>query len=174
MSSFQYTAAISEFDATPEAIHSLLSIWHNLKASGSFPLKSELDPVTFKNFLGRLCVVDIQHEPLDFIYRLDGTEISAASNEDLAGCSILKGTPNEIYQSHFEEFKIALDTAKPMVWQISYVVPESEFDYYRVILPFSRDKQSISSKPDLFITYCHSRTSDTGSFKFFRQLSTVQ
>ncbi len=174
MSSFEYISAVKDFDDAPEAIRSLLSIWHRLKADHNYPFKSELDPIEFKGFLGRLCVIDITQDPLDFIYRLDGTEISAASNEDLAGQSILKGTPSEIYQSHFEEFKVTFEAAKPMLWQISYVVPECEFDYYRVMLPFSRDIQSTSSKPDLFITYCHSRTSDTGSFKSFRQLSTVQ
>ncbi|MEH6629484.1 MAG: PAS domain-containing protein [Halopseudomonas aestusnigri] len=174
MSSFEYKSAIKDFDDAPEVIRSLLGIWHRLKSDNTFPLKSELDPTEFKGFLGRLCVIDIIQDPIDFIYRLDGSEISAASNEDLAGQSILKGTPSKIYQSHFEEFKVTFDAAKPMVWQISYIVPESKFDYYRVMLPFSRDKQSTSSKPDLFISYCHSRTSDTGSFNTFRQLPTVQ
>ncbi|OUS12311.1 hypothetical protein A9Q97_06160 [Rhodospirillales bacterium 47_12_T64] len=171
MSSYQYHSSLSEFIDAPEEVQNLLGIWKRLKSENNFPLKSELNPVNFRDFLGRLCVVEIKQDPLDFLYRLDGTEISASSNEDLAGHSLLDGTPKEIYQKHFAEFKTTFEAAKPVVWEVSYSIDEGDYHYLRVMLPFARDSLSTSKSPDFFITYCHSLISPTGSFDSYRQLS---
>ncbi|WP_419902977.1 PAS domain-containing protein [Kiloniella sp.] len=133
---------MTDIEDAPEDVINLLGIWKRLKAENKFPLKSELNPFDFRDYLGRLCIIEIQQDPLDFIYRLDGTEISAASNEDLAGQSILDGTPTPIYQKHFDEFKTTFETENPLLWEISYTVSEGDYHYLRVVLPFAHDHLS--------------------------------
>ena len=172
MTDYNYHAALADLDRAPQEIQTLLELWNRYRAGDRLPLKSKMDPVDFKTHLGRICVIEVLREPLDFIYRLDGTEISATSNEDLHSLSILDGTPAEVYQNHFQEFKITLEAAEPHLWHVRYSQIPQTFEYLRLMLPFTRTDNTAAALPDFFMTYCYSLSSSDGSFPTFRHLST--
>lgn len=178
MPSFEYRSSLVDLEKAPDEICRLLEIWNQHKPALGHPLKNEMNPSDYKDFLGRICVIEIQQDPLDFIYRLDGTEISAASNEDLYGKSILNGTPKEIYQHHYEEFQTTFKASAPNLWEIFYDTGE-KFNYYRLILPYAKDGNTKDNNtghqpPGYFITYCYSLISPDGGFDTFRQVSSYR
>ncbi|WP_020590478.1 PAS domain-containing protein [Kiloniella laminariae] len=171
MADYKYHAALVDLDSAPQEIQTLLDLWDLYRAENKLPLKRIMNPADFKTHLGRICIIEVLQQPLDFIYRLDGTEISATSNEDLHGLSILDGTPSEVYQNHFQEFKITLEAAEPRLWHVSYTLDPQSFEYLRLMLPFTRDDETAAAVPDFFMTYCYSLSSSDGSFPTFRHLS---
>ncbi len=165
-----YQSSLIETAPLPEDITRLLRIWNDHKPADGFPLKSEMNPADYKNFLGRICILEIQQKPLDFIFRLYGSEISAASPEDLCGKSLLEGTPREVYRRHFDEFESAYEAAAPQVWHVSYEA-EEPYDYYRLILPLAEDRNSSTKTPRFFLNFCYSLNSPQGTFHTYRDLS---
>ena len=92
---------------------------------------------------------------------------SSSSNEDLRGKSILDGTPSEIYQEHFEEFKITFEARIPQIWKIFYKEVET-CHYLRLILPFAQNNAAPEDSPSYFMTYCYSLLSPEGHFEASR------
>ncbi|MEH6629485.1 MAG: PAS domain-containing protein [Halopseudomonas aestusnigri] len=170
MQNSAYQSSLIDTGPVPEDITRLLKIWNDRKPAAGFPLKSEMNPVDYKFFLGRICILEIQQNPLDFIFRLYGSEISAASPEDLCGKSLLEGTPKEVYRRHFGEFESTFEAAIPQVWHVRYQAEES-YDYYRLILPFTKDGNPSAKSPYFFLTFCYSTNSPQGTFHTYRDLS---
>lgn len=170
-----YRSELIALDQAPEAIAKLHRWWSDARVNGdAMPLKATLNPFELKGYLGRVCILEIQHDPLDFIYRLDGSEISAACKEDLSGRSVRLGEPRIVYENHFEEFTRSYHAAKPQVWHIRFKDHFAEKNYLRLVLPYSRGESNgggQSAGPDYFLTYSHSLTSEDGSFEGYRRLS---
>ncbi|WP_419902975.1 hypothetical protein [Kiloniella sp.] len=59
-----YQSSLIETDQLPEDLSRLLKIWNDQKPADGFPLKNEMDPVDYKDFLGRICIIEIQQDPL--------------------------------------------------------------------------------------------------------------
>ncbi len=167
MPNYDYSSSLLDFSEAPDEILRILKIWQDHKPVQGNPYKSEMDPLRYRKHLGRFCVVEIQKDPLDFIYRLDGTEISSSSNEDLRGKSVLDGTPGEIYQNHFEEFQKTFEASIPQIWKIFYREAEA-CHYLRLILPFAENDAAPEDSPSYFMTYCYSLLSPEGHFKASR------
>lgn len=167
MANYDYSSSLLDFSDAPDEILRILKIWQDHKPAQGNPYKNEMDPLRYRKHLGRFCVVEVQKDPLDFIYRLDGTEISSSSNEDLRGKSVLDGTPSEIYQNHFEEFKITFQASAPQIWKIFYR-DEETCDYLRLILPYAQNNASAGDLPSYFMTYCYSLLTPEGHFEASR------
>jgi len=69
-------------------IAGLFGLWQRLRGTRRFPRRDELDILELKEWLGRLILYDVTHEPLDIRYRLVGSVIVQSYGEDLTGWSI--------------------------------------------------------------------------------------
>ena len=91
------------------------------------PGRSDLDPLDIPSILPHVYLVDVGHEPLDFSYRLLGTEIVKRSRRDYTGRRIAdlpdQKSPSQIWSLYR---KAVVDSA-PVTAMIPYVQVPGRF-----------------------------------------------
>ena len=161
MSSIHYKSTAADFETAPQLVTDLLAYWQSKCGdAGEIPRREDIQPWDIPRQLGRICVIDVTQDPLDFIYRLDGTEISGSSNEDLRGRSILEGTPKEIYVHVYDDLKQAFEAGKPTLTLIDYTHDSYRANHLRAVFPMSDN-----GNPTMLMTFSHSLLSPDGSFE---------
>ncbi|MGH6947344.1 MAG: hypothetical protein ACREDZ_08450 [Kiloniellales bacterium] len=128
------------------------------------PPKGAIVPWELPHHIGRLCLIEVVHEPLDFVYRLDGSNISSSSSEDLKDRSVLQGTPKFIYEHIFADLKASAEAGAPVLWRAFYAHDEVSYSYLRLVLPLTR-----KSRGDYLMTYSHSMDTPDGQFPATRR-----
>lgn len=66
-------------------VSATLAYWKSRRGKFRMPARSDLDPLEIPSLLSHLYLVDVSHDPLDFRYRLLGTEIVKRSCADYTG-----------------------------------------------------------------------------------------
>ncbi|MCG8355076.1 MAG: PAS domain-containing protein [Kiloniellales bacterium] len=133
-----------------ESCRELLDLWHRRCAGRPVPAPSDFPPEDLVAFLGRLCLFDVREEPLRFTLRLDGSEISERSGQDLTGRDILDLEPQPYARMVFDALSEALTTGRPVIHQCVAQI-QSRWYYQRVTLPLSTDGINI----DRMMTYAY-------------------
>lgn len=62
-----------------------LDYWKSRQGKYRMPARGDLDPLDIPSLLSHVYLVDVAHDPLDFRYRLLGTEIVKRSRSDYTG-----------------------------------------------------------------------------------------
>jgi hypothetical protein len=62
-----------------------LAYWHSKRAGRAMPRRRDIDPVDIPTLLPYVMLIDVLPQPLDFRYRLIGTEIRSISRRDYTG-----------------------------------------------------------------------------------------
>lgn len=139
-----------------------------MRGDAPLPRKAEFDPLQVPRALGHLCILEVKREPLDFVYRLDGTNVAAAANEDLSGRSILDGTPSWLCRQFFQDIEASIQSPTPTVWRIQMAHGHIDYDYLRLVLPFHDHRkpsdQGAADRIDALITLSYSLRDANGFF----------
>jgi hypothetical protein len=124
----------------PGIIDQALEYWNRLRAGRPMPARADLSPGDIPKLLPYVILMDVLHGPLDFRYRLIGTEIDRVCRRNYKGAKMSelpdKRSPNPIWLHHQE----AVETRAPVRRELSYVGPDG--DVKRVahcLMPFSAD-----------------------------------
>jgi hypothetical protein len=56
------------------AIREIFEYWNTKRGERKMPQRADIDPAEFKRHLPRIMLVDVSWDPLDFVYRLTGTD----------------------------------------------------------------------------------------------------
>jgi len=130
--------------AKPGVIDQALAYWNRIRAGRPMPARADLSPGDIPKLLPCVILMDVLHEPLDFRYRLIGTEIDRICHRNYKGAKMSelpdKRSPNPIWQHHQE----AVETRAPVRRALSYVGPDG--DVMRVehcVLPFSDSGKTV-------------------------------
>lgn len=68
----------------------MLQIWLEWKGGKVVPHKSQIDPIALgPSLLPNLAMLEMQDDGKDYLYRLVGTELSSATDQDFTGETIL-------------------------------------------------------------------------------------
>jgi hypothetical protein len=70
------------------SFHALVDHWRRKRGERAMPLRSEIDPVELKAYLGGLVMIECLPEQDDFRYRLIGTRIVQAYGRDSTGKTV--------------------------------------------------------------------------------------
>jgi PAS domain len=70
------------------AIARLYAYWDGKRHGRKMPARADIDPVEMREWLGRIILYDVLRDPLNFRYRLIGSQIVYAAGADLTGCLI--------------------------------------------------------------------------------------
>ena len=136
---------------SPALVQEILSYWESKKGDHSFPLKSDILPWELIKHIGQVCILEVMQNPEDYIYRLDGTTVTAATIENLTGDSILSAKPEDFAVSAFMDMSECYTRQEPILWQISMRHEKRQYDYLRLILPLSDTGDGIK----YLMTYSH-------------------
>lgn len=115
------------------------------EAGGIAPSWSEFNMLELPpELLPRICVVDIEHEPLNFIYRYWGTAITNLHHYDLSGKSVMDLTPPEYAQCIWDQYNKVFSTKQPHTFLTEVPLTEDYNTFYIAMrLPLSSNGRTI-------------------------------
>lgn len=129
---------------TSNIIEQALAYWQRIRAGREMPARADLNPGDIPKLLPFMILIDVLHDPLDFRYRLIGTEIDRIVVRNYKGVKFSelpdKKAPNPIWQHHQE----AVETRAPVRKELSYHGPDG--DVRRIehcLMPFSTEGKTI-------------------------------
>lgn len=144
----------------------ILTYWQDRCRGALWPRKSDIHPWDLKAKLGRLCILEVKRSPLDFIYRLDGSNIASVTQQDMTGRSVLTVAPEEYGKAIFDDLAEALEADAPLLWHVDLNLPPAVYPYQRLVLPLSAgDADEVTH----LMTYSHCLNSPDGAFPWFKR-----
>ena len=68
-----------------DSLRQALAYWESKRRGRPMPARRDLDPIEIPRLLPWVLLIDVLRDPLDFRYRLIGTEVVAVSRDDFTG-----------------------------------------------------------------------------------------
>lgn len=109
------------------------------------PSRADIDPVENPHLLPNLLLISVRHEPLDFYYRLIGTEIDRHSIQPNSWKWVSEIPHNAAPSRIFSTYKTVVETRAPTDRELPYVGPMKDFKHvHHVMMPLSDDGETVS------------------------------
>lgn len=124
-----------------ERLRAALRYWTSKCADGRLPSRRDFDPPTeVPRLLPHIVLVDVAHDPLDFRYRLVGTEVCSRVDADYTGVR-LTDLPHQRPGSRvWENATLVVEQRRPVFSDIPYVGADPDVRGYQdLLMPLSRD-----------------------------------
>jgi hypothetical protein len=122
----------------------LLELWTRKRGTRRAPARAEFDPPELKSVLSKLILMEVRHDPLDFLYRLSGTEIYDIHGMELTGKSVRELTPKPYGEAVWRDMAELVETWEPQYVQLEFVNRQDQSRSYLVLrLPLSSDGERI-------------------------------
>jgi len=130
----------------PDDIAALQTHWQELRGTRIAPARSDIDPAKLRAYLGYLCILEVCHEPADFIFSLFGSGIADFLHRDLSRRSVRDFQPAKLGQYIFEQLCNTVESRVPTVYrvEVAYDNPSRTSASYRLNLPLSDDGENIN------------------------------
>jgi hypothetical protein len=122
----------------------MLAYWESKRKGRLAPRRADLDPAEIVEFLPRVMLADVRHDPLDFRYRLSGTGILDLHGMELTGRGPRDLMPvafGELIYGHYCE---AVRRREPLLHLVVLDSQERSRSYARLIMPFSEDGSAVT------------------------------
>lgn len=113
---------------------------------GGRPLAARRDilPEEIGFALGRIIIMDVRHDPLDFVYRLYGSEISQGDQDEVTRKSVYQQRP-ETYRDHLVAcYCEALAARETVYHEMTVTDGRRTARYQRALFPLSDDGTNIN------------------------------
>ena len=132
----------------PNAFHSdrlrqLYAYWRS-KAKGRLPARADIDPADIPQLLPFLFMIDVEHNPRRFRFRLVGTQVCTWAGRDVTGVYLDDpnyGPRGPIIQRQYAE---VVDRGVPYYTQQPAARPDRDYIFYeRLVLPLAADGRTI-------------------------------
>ncbi|MDJ0948072.1 MAG: PAS domain-containing protein [Alphaproteobacteria bacterium] len=119
--------------------------WDRIRGSRQMPSRKDIDPGDIRDILPNVVLLDVQQEPLDFRYRLIGTEVDRHSSEKHTGKWVTdipeRAPPSKVW----ENLVHVVETGAPSEQSVPYVGPLQDFVTTRQItLPLSDNGSDVN------------------------------
>lgn len=117
--------------------------WCARRGARRFPARGDIAPEDMRSFLAQVLLIDVSHEPLDFVYRVFGSGIAAAHGADLTSKSVAAIRPPEFAMVIREQYEEVIARRVPVLHQVVYSPRRHHIDYLRITMPLSTDGETI-------------------------------
>jgi len=138
-----YRRDFSQIDSP--RIHRFLDYWKARRAGpDAIPLRSDFNPTDLRELLPNMLIVDVEHDPLRFRYRLVGTRVVEFNSQEFTGLYL--GTIGwQEEQQLIDAYTDATANRAPLcgfyTWTLrSGSIGKCEF----ALFPFSNDQQAVT------------------------------
>ena len=71
-----------------ETLQQVLAYWREMRHGAEMPLMQNLDPAKMGRWLSHITIVEVQHDPLAFVYRLTGEKMQSAHGAGIKGTDV--------------------------------------------------------------------------------------
>lgn len=129
---------LSEHLLQSDKLRRVHQLWVELTGDRPLPLRAEITPERLGFVLGQVTIVDVLRDPLNFRYRLVGTKIEDAGRRGDKGKTIDEIEPAAYRQMVGSAYREVVETAQPVIQQISYLHHQRVVAFERIVLPFSQ------------------------------------
>jgi hypothetical protein len=119
--------------------------WDGKRQNKLMPSRADIDPVEIPQLLPYVILIDVTRGPLDFRYRLVGTQACNIMPRDFTGQFFSKIPGNGKESAAWQECDAVVSSKAPMYWQTPYVAPQSSLrNVQKVLLPLSNDRINVT------------------------------
>ncbi|MCZ4282398.1 PAS domain-containing protein [Kiloniella laminariae] len=131
--------------------------WLSKCPVGLIPGRPHIDPLEMVAFLPHIILLDVQHNPPDFRYRLIGTKVVPLLNRDYTS-EWMSDIPNQKSPSTvWANCRAAVETIEPIYAYTPYVGPKKDvLDVEDLIMPLAVDGKTVDM---LFIILAYTKKS---------------
>lgn len=107
------------------------------------PARGDFDVVDMKPWLGNMNLVDVERNPLDFRYRVFGTNVANMLRKELTGHTI-DDNPLSLVAQLRASYERVVETAAPFYQRIDFVAVSEFYRFHRLLLPLSDDDKAVT------------------------------
>lgn len=131
-------------ELSPPKLKTVLGLWHQKRGSRAIPARRDFDPAELKPVLPCVTLVDVHHDPLDFIYRLVGTKMVESYGYDMTGMSVRDLQVPEFRELILRDLTELVATHEPQYTALYFTNPAGNLRAYRLLrLPLSSDGERV-------------------------------
>ena len=119
--------------------------WQEKRGARAMPARADFRPEEMQPFLSHIFLVDVEHEPRRFRFRLIGTEIVTSYGMELTG-KYSDAVQPPVYRAMIERhYGEVVDNARPMVHRMRFVEqPGKVHQLMRLAMPLSNDGRQVN------------------------------
>jgi hypothetical protein len=121
-------------------LRQLYAYWQSKAVSGRLPMRADMDPKEIPQLLPYLFMIDVEHEPRRFRFRLIGTQICTWAGRDITGMYLddpSYGPRGAVISGQYSE---VVDRGVPYYAEQPAARPERDYIFYeRLVLPLAAD-----------------------------------
>jgi len=126
-------------DIQDENLRQLYQYWKAKCGQRQFPSRQDIDPLDFPYVLGWVMLIDVAHEPLQFRFRLYGTELAQRMRLDMTG-KTLDQHPQPEFRAYLEQsWRTVLECRHPTHGFFDRYVDSRMLRFESLRLPLSSD-----------------------------------
>ncbi len=127
-----------------EIINEAVAYWRRIGGERTLPSRRDLDPVDIPRLLPFVMLVDVLSEPLDFKFRLIGTEISTIIARNSLGRRFSSIPHMAAGNQVWTEYEAVVNSRRPLTASIGYVGGDSRVCAVRhALMPLSADGDAV-------------------------------
>ena len=134
-----------DLNAMPAGVFTkLLCYWQSKCKDGRLPARADIDPLDFPQALGRVCLLDVYHDPLHFRFRLDGSVVAEHRGQDMTGRSTDEMRPlalANILRAHYTQ---VVTGGEPNFHEIRLYQEAETASFKGLALPLSDDGERVT------------------------------
>src|SRR5882672_7792623 len=132
-------------------LHRFFAYLEARRGERQFAARRDIDPLEFGYILGNVVLLDVQHEPLRFRYRLVGSVLAAGAGYDLTG-SFVDDHPDAEYRTYvLARYRETVASRRPTGGVYDLFMGRKLMRYQCLRVPFSDDGETINMIVAAFI-----------------------
>jgi hypothetical protein len=121
-----------------------LAYWQTLRRGRRIPSRADLDPTEIPRLLPGVILVDVERQPLDFRYRLVGSDIDSISHRPFRGVRFSEVLHMRRGNAIWAQFVRVADSAAPLWSEIGYVGADPFVSRIRhCLMPLGADGETV-------------------------------
>lgn len=139
-------SSLSDLDIATDRLRAAYDHWDALRGARAMPSRADLDPSAIPHLLPNIILFAVEHAPLDFIYRVVGTEVERHIASRLTGQRMSEIPYQRPPSTIWSRLQRVAENGQPAAHKVPYVGPHRDFkEAWDVVLPFSADDRIVSA-----------------------------
>ena len=121
-----------------------MQLWNERRGERLAPSRRDFEPWDFKPVLPVMMLIDVFSDPLDFRFRLSGSEVINVHGKELTGHSVRDFASEHYTRLVWQDFCELVERKQPQLCSISYVNRSGFLRNFSVLrLPLSSDGENV-------------------------------
>lgn len=118
--------------------------WDSKRRGRRMPARADIDPVEIPSYLPNVILVDVTRDPLDFRYRLVGTDIVQKRGHDPTGKRVAEGFFGSSAEFVLGNYTYVVENRTVQFADTPFVEPRGWYVYFeRLFMPLSGDGENV-------------------------------